>query len=279
KAKQFKTISLIKFGLPIAIFYLLINLIGSIDLFFIKALTPLALSDLFSGYYSAASTIAKIPFLLFNAILFVIFPLVSSTTSSNDLEKAKYYISNAMRYSLLFVTPLVVLISAMAPNLISLIYSDKYLSASAALQVLSFGIGFFCLFIVLCIIIQASNNPRLAVIFGAITVALDIILNMILVPQYSLLGAALATTISLFLGMTLAGAYVYFKFKTMLAIKSFIRIFIAGIILYAIAMLFPFTGILLVAEGIILVALYVAILFALRELKEKDFNVLLKMVK
>ena len=65
----------------------------------------------------------------------------------------------------------------------------------------------------------------------------------------------------------------------MLAIKSFIRILFAGIILYALASFFPFEGILLIAEGIILVGLYVAILFVLCELKEKDFNVLLKMVK
>ena len=132
---------------------------------------------------------------------------------------------------------------------------------------------------VLCIIIQASNNPKFAVIFGAITVFLDILLNLFLVPQYGLLGAALATTISLFIGMIISAVYVFSKFKTMLEIKSFIRILIAGIILYAIASFYAFEGILLVVEGIILVALYVGILFVLRELKEKDFNVLLKMVK
>ena len=279
KAKEFKTINLIKFGLPIAVFYLIINLLGSIDLFAIKALSLPESSDLFSGYYSAAVTISRIPLLLINAILFVIFPLVSSTTSSNNFDKAKYYINNAMRYSLLFVTPLVVLISAMGPRLISLIYSGTYLPAALSLQVLAFGVGFFCLFLVLCNIIQASNNPRLAVIFGAITVIADIILNLVLVPQYSLLGAAMATTISLFIGMIVSAIYVFSKFKTMLGIKSFIRIILAGIILYAIASIFAFEGILLVVEGIVLVGLYIAILFIFRELKEKDFNVLLKMVK
>jgi O-antigen/teichoic acid export membrane protein len=279
QAKQFKTINLLKFGLPIAVFYLLINLLGSFDLFAIKALTPINSSDLFSGYYSVAVSISRIPWLLINAILFIIFPLVSSTTSHNDIERTRFYIKNAIRYSLLFVTPIVVLISAMSPRLIDLIFSSIYSPASFALSILAFGIGFFCLFLVLNTIIQGSNKPNIAVKIALITLVIDIGLNFALVPSLSLVGGAIATTVSLFIGMIIAGLYVFFRYKTLVEIKSLLRISFAGIILFAIAWFFPFTGLLLVAQGIFLIGLYIAILFAIKELKQKDFNVLTKMVK
>lgn len=268
---------LVDFSVPIVVFTILTNFLINIDLFAVKALTPALSSDALAGYYIAALTIARAPIMIILATSLVLFPLVSSTTSQQNLRKTRFYIENAVRYSLLVILPVAFLVSATSEQLIPLLFTLEYLPAATALSVLILGLLFYSLFIIFATAISGSNRPWISVLLAFGMVIVSLALNLFLVPNYLTLGAAVATTTAMFLGFLVSGIYVLWKFKTILNIKSFIRILFASIVIYVIALKIQISGIYLIAGYLILLALYVLVLYFMREFKKQDLDVLKNM--
>jgi len=273
---QFDSKKIAAFATPLFAFALIQNLLFNVDLFAVKAL---AYGPELAGYYVAAQSIAKLPQIVVFAITFVLFPLVSSTTFRRQSDKTKFYISNAMRYSLLFIVPATALIAANSTELIALIYSSKYLPAGQALFILSFSTLFYALFLVLTTAISSSGKPKVSTAFGLIALITLLALSLILIPNYSIQGAALASLGATFFGFLTSFAYVLFKFEAFLSLKSFTRILVAGILVYAFSINIGMTGLLLLGELCLMVLLYAATLSALKELNKRDLSLFLKMVR
>jgi len=276
--KAFEMRALLKFALPVTTFAAVINLWTDIDLFAVKAFSPLAEAALLSGYYAAATTISKLPQMIVVAFAAVLFPLVAGASAQNDARKIKFYISSALRYSLLVLVPIVFLFSSTAEQLIVLVYSAKYAGGAIALAILPFALAFFSLFLVLATSIMSAGKPKIATAIAASMLVLGFILNYSLIPIYGISGAALAALISMFLGFCIAAVYIYKKFGILMGAKSAMRIILAGAVVYAISMIWEASGLSLIAKYLLLLAIYAAILFALREFNAQDMAVLFNML-
>ncbi|MBS3057056.1 MAG: oligosaccharide flippase family protein [Candidatus Diapherotrites archaeon] len=279
KEMPFAFSKLLKFALPVTMFAAVINLWTDIDLFAVKAFSPVAEAALLSGYYAAATTISKLPQMIVVAFAAVLFPLVSGASAQNDARKAKFYISSALRYSLLVLVPIVFLFSSTAEQLIVLVYSAKYAQGAIALQILPFAIAFFSLFLVLATSIMSSGKPKIATGIAALMLALGFALNYAFIPVYGIAGAAFAALISMFLGFCIAAVCICKEFGVLMSAISAAKIIVAGIIVYALSISFEVSGMLLVAKYLALVALYAAILFAIREINAQDRAVLFNMLR
>lgn len=270
---------ILHFGILIMIFTLLTNLILNMDLFLVKALLPLHLANSYAGFYNAALSIARIPYQLIIPLTFVLFPLISKSTFQNDRLKTADYISKSLRYSYVMLLLLAVLISANSRDIISLLYSDKYVFASAPLSILAFGILFFSFFLISTVIISGSGKPRDSVKIAVFILLADILLNSLLIPKLHLVGAALATTSSLLAGLMLCVLYLHKKFGAFIPIDSLLKISVSAGLVYILSLSLKMTGLILLIKLFFLCVVYLLLLLLLKELKEKDINYIRSFLK
>lgn len=268
---SFQMSKIIKFAAPVILFSLAFNLVISLDLFFVKAILG---EKAQAGFYTSAVALSKVPYFIFLALGDTLFPSIAKSTSSKgSAELTKRYINQSLRYVLMFLVPFSSIISATSRNLISLVYTDRYLAADSPLGILIFGLTFLCLFIILTTVITASGKPRVSLLMVLILLAINILLNTTLVPIYGLIGAAAATAITGLLGVIIAGIYVYRHFHTLTNPFSLFRIVGASSVIYLCARVFPVSGMPLLAYYVALLAIYFVLLFIFREIKKEDIHV------
>jgi O-antigen/teichoic acid export membrane protein len=268
---NFEIRKIIKFAVPVILFSLAFNLVISLDLFFVKAILG---EKAQAGFYTSAAALSKVPYFIFFALSGTLFPSIAKSTSDKGSEElTKRYINQSLRYALIFLVPCAFIISATSRNLVSLVYTGRYLAAASPLSILIFGLTFLCLFIILTTVITASGKPSISLAMVLVLLVVNIVLNKTLVSIYGLIGAAMATTITGFLGVLMSGIYVYDRFHSLTNLLSLFRIVAASSIIYIIARSFSVAGIPLFAYYAGLLAIYFALLFIFREIEEEDIQV------
>jgi len=258
------------FGFIISLFTASSNLLLTLDLLLIKSLIVENYVKLYTGYYTAVQTIARIPFFLMVPINLVLFPIISRSTFSQNNEETRYYINNGLRYNLAIMTLIVVLISSSSKEIILIIYSKEYLPAWSSLTVLSVGMLFYSLLITSSTIISSSGKPKISLIILVIVLISDLILNYVLIPKYELIGASISTSLASLLGLFIAAGYVLCKFNAFMTFKSITRITISGILIYFIANKIHASGFMLLVEMMCMSALYFLLLLVSREISKQD---------
>jgi stage V sporulation protein B len=265
-AHNFSFKKIFVFSLPIMVLSAITNLILTLDLFFIKSIL---IDNQIAGYYSAASQIARIPYVLMWGISFAIFPAISACT---NLEKIQDYLSESLRYSLLIIIPFTVILAATATPLISLIYSPKYAPGGTPLEILFFGMGFFGLFFMLLMIISGCNRPYLAMGFSLLVLAIDFGANSILIPVMGMNGGAWATTIASAIGVSLCVFYLYTKYGSFVQGILLLKIIFSTMVVALFVKFMDFQGIFLIGGYLIAFLGYLAILYLLHEIKPQDID-------
>lgn len=275
---RFDSGKIVAFALPLLGFAAIQGFLTNIDLFAVKALSP-ANPDLLSGYYFAAQTISRIPQLFVFAVNVVLFPLVAASISKKDNEKTSLYINSSIRYLLLLLVPLTALIAANAKEIISLVYPEKYAPAAASLAILSLGALFYSLFLITTSVISGSGKPKASLAIGFASLAALFALLFLLIPTYSIEGAAIAATVSYAFGFLLSGSYVLLKFKALVQANAAAKIAIAGAITFVASLFVQATGLLVIAELLLMLLLFAGLLFAMKGIGKRDFAVFLRIVR
>ncbi len=196
------------FAIPVVLFSMTTNLIMNIDLFFVKAY----LTNFEVGVYSAAATISKIPYFLISGLYGALFPVISHSTSRNNVKNTRGYISQALKISLLILIPLITFIVLFSEEVLSLVYSDEYIGGETVLGLLVFGLGLYSLYFLFATILNGSGKPRISMTISILMLIICTVLNLLLVPEYGMEGAAIATAITCFMGCIIGGVCVYRSF-------------------------------------------------------------------
>lgn len=272
----FQWTKLLKFGIPATLLLTMLYFMTSIDLLGVKALihSNPDTGNPDTGLYTAASTIAKVPYFLLTGLAMVILPSISMSTSTHNTSLTASYINQSVRYMLMLLAPVVVLISATSEALVSLLYSSTYAGAGHSLSILIFGLGFFSIFFVLAHVILGSGKPGIAFAMALPLMALAIALNIVLIPRYGLPGAAWATTITAITGVTIVAAYILRRFKALIGFKSLLKICFASAIVYVIALQVSPSTSFLIPAYVGLLVLYFALLLLMREFDRQDMTAL-----
>jgi len=257
------------FSLPLIGLSTTISFLMNIDLVFIKSILK---DNALTGYYTAASNLARPLFYLSAAFAGVLLPSVSMSSSNNDIDLTKKYIHQGLRYTLMLLMPLTFMITGTAESLAQLLYSNKFFMAGKPLSILIFGYLLFSLFSICSTFITAIGKPGLSLSFALLIVPIDVILNLFFIPTYGIAGAALATSMSLLVGLLVAGLYIFREYKTLVNLFSFLRILVASLIVYVLSITYPTSGIALVGQYCYLFLGYVGVLFLLREIQADDLQ-------
>ena len=273
--KNFPYKILVLFSLPLVVIAIFANLLQSIDLFFIKAITT---SNNNVGFYTANQNIVEIPYYAAISLATVLFPSISRKLSKNLHDEARELIAKALRFALLILIPSILLISATSGRLLSFLYSVAYHPGASSLSILVIGSGFFTLFIILTTIISSAGSPGKSAILSILGVAISSILCLFLIPSFGLNGAALSTTTAAGIVMCLAGVLVYKRFHVLFDIYSVVKIFVASFAIYLLAKNIPITPLLLPLLYVFLFAVYAGILFLFKELTREDVDLVKSLI-
>ncbi|MEA3431846.1 MAG: oligosaccharide flippase family protein, partial [candidate division WOR-3 bacterium] len=238
--KEFSALRVIRFSLPTSLFILLFELLMVIDLLCVKGLIQIPEQ---AGFYTAAQAIAKIPYLFPMALSMTLFPSFSKAIARADIDLTKRYINQALRFVLMLSLPIVLIISAGAEGLISIIYSRAYSSAGAILSILAFGMLFLILLRTLTVVFIANGEPAVPLKIVMFLIPVDLFFNFLLIPQYGSRGAAFATTLTSIGGLIIAAVLIFERFHTLVNIPSLLRILVASLTGYLLLFLFSGSGI------------------------------------
>ncbi len=267
---KFNKLTLLKFALPLTLFYAVTITTNDLGLLAVKRILQ---QDILTGYYTAANTLSRITLSVFTALPMTMLPSISASVAKRDYKLTKKYINQALRYTVLILFPVTVLISSYSTQIMNLLYSSEFMKAAPVMSILVFAFTFFSIFMILCSFVAGANKPMLTFIFASLSLAVCLILNIILVPLLALRGAAIATLAAAIFGFLLASVYVLTRFKTLISPVSLARITLATAIIYILSRFLYSSGIMFIGYFILLVLVYLFVLIVIKEITKEDLEI------
>jgi len=178
--------SILKFSVPIYFN----NLFSAIHRRFNLLLVGLLLSPLSVAYFDVGSKIPKAIRKSFNPFIIVYFPNLSKLFSKRDNEDAVSLINKSLA-SLSFILSFGVLIAFIfRTEIITLLFSEKYLDSSMVFSVLMFNLSLSVIATVLGYSNLSAGYPKVPMKVNFFVGILSLLGSFLLIPEFGFIGAA-----------------------------------------------------------------------------------------
>ena len=237
------------------------------------------LTDAQVGFYAAAQNLGRVAYQAIIAATFVVFPLVSRSTFTDDHETTKRYVQVTARYSVMFAMAIAVVMAANPSDVLALLYTPAFAARGAhALVFLAFGNVAFSMLAIAGTILNGAGKSRPAVISAAITLAIAVAGNAVAISMYAgsphvLDVAAAVTGGAMLIGAVIAAFQLQKHFGATLPLVSLVRIAIATAVAFAVGRFLPLHGKLMtLVEAVIVAGVFLVVLVASRELGARDLQ-------
>lgn len=240
---------------------------------------PSDLADVQNGYYAAVQNLGRLSYQAIIAATFVVFPLVSRSTFTDDKDTTRRYVQVTSRYSLIFAMAIAVVLAANPEQMLGLIYpADIAHLGGPALLFLAFGNVAFSVFAIAGTILNGSGHTRDAIIAAAVTLGIATLGNYIAIPLGAEAGrtlevAAMVTSGAMIIGALITGVLLWKRLGAFIPLVSFVRIGVATGVAFAAGRVLSLHGKLmtLVEAGVVGVV-FLVVLVASRELGKRDLD-------
>jgi stage V sporulation protein B len=262
---------LVNYAWQIVIFFLAYELLISIDLYLVKGILK---NDYLTGIYNASLTLGRLPYYIFYALTVILLPVISKTTYEKNAVRTAAIINQSIRIMLVLLVPSVILMNVFAGPLVRLFYSSRYADAGYPMSILVWGVGFLTIYYVLCFVMSGAGKVKKPMIISIIGLIINTILNYILINKYGIIGSAVATTISSVIITVIMLREIRVDFGVVINLKSALKIALAGTSIYAISLALPGGKNIFMLWSVILFAIYLLILYILKEIKKEDITIL-----
>jgi len=215
----------LKFSLPIGVAALVGVISAQMDKVIISSyLTP----ELFAVFSIGAT---ELPFMgiIINSVNAVILPEMSKYKDADSIS-ALY--KGAIRKNALILFPIFALCMIYAPQIITILYSDKYITAvpifrfyllTIPLRIATYGLLF-----------QVYNKTKIILYISILTLFLNTAISIILIKNIGIIGPAISTVfvtyITVIIYLLLIKKELRIEFKSLFPITSLTRTFIASIV-------------------------------------------------
>ena len=262
--------TLVKFSIPVIITAIAEMLIYNICTIVMGRF--LTFDDI--GFFAAADPIARLPLIISISIATTILPASSEAFKLKDTASLQKYVSEAYKFSLLFVVPMCVGLALFAAPTLRVLYfkNAAYVAGASALAILSIGMTFYSIFAISTSIIQGIGNPRIPMyilVGGAVVTGL---LNWAMVPTMGIAGGALATSIACLLMMIPCVYFVFRLTKTKSPTSSIVKIIAASLIMGVFAYFIPKDTIWLFPGIFICIIVYFFALIGVKFFQKDDIE-------
>ncbi|MAF80524.1 hypothetical protein CL628_00770 [bacterium] len=268
KEKRLPRTAFLKFAGVYVLILVGLQILISLDLFMVKALLG---DNVQAGYYNAGVTLSRIPYMLLQALGFILLPSVARLTKPGaSADEAVTFIAQTIRYLILLIVPSVALAAATSKPLIHLFFSTQYTAAAPVLSVLMIGLGSLSFYLLLANIAAGANR---ALVSLGITVGLVIVsagLGWYLIPTYGLIGAAWQTTITGLIGLAILATYTFRTFRIPVPWRSAVNAIVASAIAVGLTYFWIATPLTLIPQYLVVGVIYLTALWFLREIRDVD---------
>lgn len=148
------------------------------------------------GLYQTAQPTAQLVVFFSSAIALMLFPLASELWAKGEKEVLSRIINFIQKYILIITIPIAVIFATFSGDILSIMYTEKYLAAANAFILLSVGSIFYGIASANIQVIAGVGRPQINTKINLVATAINILLNLILIYYLGMIGAAIATTIS-----------------------------------------------------------------------------------
>jgi O-antigen/teichoic acid export membrane protein len=238
------------------------------------------------GYYRAVQTLARISYQAIIAATFVVFPLVSRSTFSNDRGATKSYIQTTVRYSLIFATTIAIVMAANPEPILDIPFqADDAAFGAPALIALALGNVAFSLFAIAGTILNGAGMTRQAIAVAVVTLVAAAAANLIVIPMFTpgrslLLACSAATSGAMVLGAVAGGVVLHRSLGAFLPLVSLARVAVSAALAMGVGRVIPFVSPLgtLIEAGLVALTFLVSLVVT-RELGKSDLAALTRVVR
>lgn len=129
------------------------------------------------------------------AMAAALYPAMSRAYITNK-EQLKRIVHTSLTYLALIAIPLVIMLSILAPLIISAVFGDTYQESVILLQILSASMILGFLDFPIGSLLNATNNQRKQTLSMFITLCVNLSLNIALIPKYGALGATVSAVVA-----------------------------------------------------------------------------------
>lgn len=215
------------------------------------------------GIYSVSTKIYDIVKKLVASIIIVTIPRFSFLWGKRNFSKFRNLLLDMSDFLLMLAIPVTVGTYMLAPQIVTVLSSDKYLRSVTSLRLLCPALFFSIFSWVLssCVLIPTKKEQKvlLVTIFSA---SINVLLNLIFIPKFAENSAAVTTSLSEFISVILYAYYSYDVIKGLYSNSSFLK----NVLTYSIGTL-----------GIVMVCVVMTIISS-SDIYQIIFSILLSMI-
>ena len=205
---------IIKVATPIALFSAGSQVLTRLDLWALGAIGERA-SAATIGKYVAATSLAKLPNMLFFVLSSLLIPLVAKAIADGGRDTASRYVQETSRFLIVFLLPAVVLCAVQAHDVMELCFGIEYRAGGDLLQLLIVAYGLaYTVMMTLAAILIALDRATWSAWLTLSAVAFGLAFNFVLVRTYGAVGAGWAAVLTMGLTCLVAGMLVRRELRT-----------------------------------------------------------------
>ena len=284
--------SYFSFALPIMFLPIISIITVSID----KLMIGYFWSSSEVGDYVTMAGVLGVVIVFPRSIADVLFPSISEYYSKENIVKIRQAMRSAERYISMIVVPIVIGLMILAKPFVRIVLSDVFLHASSVLVVLAIFTLIVSLNMPYRSLMTGMNKPIFLTIIVTATCIANITLNYMFIPKNGLLssfgingptGAACATVLSVLIAFF--GLRIIAKKMTGINLlqshtpRHIIAGIVGGFVLYFLAYQTPLFPVIdwyhLILFFIIGFAIYIGLLYLLKEFNKKDFDFFIDIIR
>ena len=269
-----KARAIIAVGIPIGLYYVPLLLRGALLLGVLKRMLPEAELGMI-GVLTAALNIARVPAFGLVTVSVVILPSISSALARNDIDLARRYLSQALRFFLILFIPICFALMVEPEWLMQMIYSDAFAGGGLLVSILLVSEGLYTIQTILASSLHAAGQMRATagVILSALLPSIGI---LILFTKWAgVVGAALSSAAIPLIGISFFTVMLWRRFGPLMPARSVLRITLAAVVMVVIDALIPTgDGWGMLLHGVGLVG-YAVILVALGEVTRQEIGAMM----
>lgn len=231
KSSPISNRSLVSYSLPLVLAGVIYSLVGQIDYFIIGYF----LNSAEVGQYRVAYLLAVNLLIVLTAITPVFKPMVAENQSNTPLLKSRYQL--ATRWITMLTIP-IALTLILAPEIyLSLLFTEEYTTASAALVALAIGYLLNASFGPEGMVLEGLGHTRLTLVNTFVLVGINGILDILLVPRLGILGAGIATGTALSVAGLVGVVEIYILRSITPFSQKLLRVWTAAVLPYTVGWL------------------------------------------
>ena len=175
-----------KGAIPIMITTGMITLMFYLDLFAIKYF----IGAEGAGYYNVAGITSKILFYVAGSVALVVLP---KSSKLNLLKNKKEIFIMLMKGTIVFLAPILIGFLVLPKFIITLFYSEKYLSAVQPFSILAIGMFMLGITVLIYNILWSQHLEKETMKISILGIPIQLVLLFNLVPRLGITGAAIST--------------------------------------------------------------------------------------